>query len=74
MTDKKRDEIDYAVFCVNEFARSNGLPYSQSFDYLNRYGAIDFLVDFYEPNSTLPLGLLMEDMRDCCRARGGTLV
>jgi hypothetical protein len=74
MTDKKRDEIGYAVFCVNEFARSNGLPYSQSFDYLNRYGAIDFLVDFYEPNSTLPLGLLMEDMRDCCRVRGGTLV
>ena len=30
------DKIDYTVFCVNEFARSNSLSYRDAFDYLDK--------------------------------------
>jgi len=74
MSNKLRDKIDFTVFCVNAFARNSSLPYGQSFDYLRKYGALDLVVDFYDVNSTMPLALMIEDMRECCRLRGGTLV
>lgn len=74
MSDNRRDEVDYAVYCINSFARRNGLPYGQTLDYLSRYGGLDFLVDFYDVNSTIPLDLTLEDMRECCRRHGGALV
>ena len=50
------DKIDYTVYCVNEFARSNSLS------------------DFYVENSQQPMSLMLQDMAECCRSRGGTLV
>ena len=47
------DKIDYTVYCVNEFARSNSLSYRDAFDYLDKYHAIDFITDFYVENSML---------------------
>ena len=68
------DKIDYAVSCVNEFARTNSLPYLTAFDYLDKYQAIDYITDFYVENSQQPMSLTLQDMAECCRSRGGTLV
>ena len=68
------DKIDYTVFCVNEFARSNSLSYRDAFDYLDKYHAIDYIIDFYVENSQQPMSLMLQDMAECCRSRGGTLV
>ena len=68
------DKIDYTVFCVNEFARTHSLPYRVAFDYLDKYYAIDYITDFYVENSQQPMSLMLQDMAECCRSRGGTLV
>ena len=74
MSKRMIDKIDYAVFCVNEFARSNSLSYRDAFDYLDKYQAIDYITDFYVENSQQPMSLMLQDMAECCRSRGGTLV
>lgn len=67
-------KVDYAVFCVNEFARKNSMPYLTAFNYLDKYQAIDYITDFYVENSQQPMSLMLQDMAECCRSRGGTLV
>ena len=74
MSNKLADKIDYAVFCVNEFARTNALSYREAFNYLDKYQAIDYITDFYVENSQQPMSLTLQDMAECCRSRGGTLV
>lgn len=74
MSDNLNDKIDYTVFCVNEFARLNSLSYHEAFDYLDKYQAIDYITDFYVENSQQPMSLMLQDMAECCRSRGGTLV
>ena len=46
MSNNVIDKIDYTVFCMNEFARSNSLSYHEAFDYLDKYQAIDYITDF----------------------------
>lgn len=74
MSKSIRDKVDYVVYCVNEFARAHSIPYSRAFDYLDKYQALDYIVDFYVENTQTPMRLMLEDMAECCRARGGTLV
>jgi len=74
MSKSLSDKIDYAVYCVNEFARNNGLSYFQAFDYLDKHQAIDYITDFYVENSQQPMRLMLQDLAECCRSRGGTLV
>ena len=68
------DKIDYTVYCVNEFARANSLSYLDAFDYLDKYQVIDYITDFYVENSQQPMALMLQDMVECCRSRGGMLV
>ena len=74
MSKSLSDKIDYVVYCVNEFARANSLSYLAAFDYLDKYQAIDYIADFYVENSQQPMSLTLQDMAECCRSRGGTLV
>jgi hypothetical protein len=74
MSNNVIDKIDYTAFCKNEFARSNSLSYHEAFDYLDKYQAIDYITDFYVENSQQPMSLMLQDMAECCRSRGGTLV
>ena len=74
MSKSIRDKVDYVVYCVNEFARAHSIPYSRAFDYLDKYQALDYIVDFFFFFTQTPMRLMLEDMAECCRARGGTLV
>ena len=74
MSVDKKMETEYVVYCVNEFARNYKLPYVQAFNYLDKYEGIDFLTDFYVENSQMPMNLVLEDVAECCRSRGGVLV
>ena len=67
MSKSVRDKVDYVVYCVNEFARAHSLPYSRAFDYLNKYQALDYIVNFYVENTQTPMRLMLEDMAECCR-------
>ena len=74
MSKSIRDKVDYVVYCVNEFARAHSIPYSRAFDYLDKYQALDYIVNFYVENTQTPMSLMLEDMAERCRTRGGTLV
>ena len=41
---------------------------------LDKFQAIDYITDFYVENSQQPMSLMLQDMAECCRSRGGTLV
>ncbi len=41
---KAKDRMEYFVACVTEFAKAFGLDHQASFDYLDRYQGIDFLI------------------------------
>ena len=47
MNGKTMDMIDYAVLCVNEFAKAHGLAYQDSFGYLYKNKGLEFLMDFF---------------------------
>ena len=58
--DKKT--IEYTVACVGEFARATAQTHREAFEYLNRWGGIDFLLDCYDTEHLLSFEQAMEDL------------
>ena len=73
-TESVAGKIDYAVYCVHEFARTHSSPYRAAFDYLDKHGGIDYILDFYVENSQQPMRLMLQDLEECCRSHGGTAI
>lgn len=53
MSETLRKQINYAVVCVNEFARKKALHPRIAFLYLYNYKGIDFLKENYDIEHTL---------------------
>ena len=70
---KTKDRIDYFVACVTEFAKAFGLDAHQSFDYLDRYQGMDYLMKCYEAEHTVSFADAVNDLRKVCRRNGGRL-
>ena len=70
---EQRKQINYAVACVNEFARKYSLSAKSAFDYLFQYKAIEFLKENYEIEHTLSFEDAVEDMFLICQKNGGVL-
>ena len=73
MNSKTMDMVDYIVLCVNEFAKTHGLAYQDSFGYLYRNKGLEFLMDFFPQESTLSLQVALDDLKTVCANNGGTL-
>lgn len=71
---KERKQINYAVVCVNEFARRHNLKMKEAFQFLFQHNAIAFLKENYDIEHTLSLDDALDDMMAVCRKNGGTLV
>ena len=65
MSKSFRVKVDYVVFCVNEFARALSITYSSAFDYLDKYQALVYFVNFYVENTQSPMRLMLEVMAEC---------
>ncbi len=74
MRSEQDNKIDYIVVCINDFADSHHIHYTESFNYLYQFGALDFIEKYYDVEHTLPFHEVLEDMSDICRQHGGTLV
>lgn len=70
---KDRDAIEYTLFCVNEFARENNLSSADSFSYLDKHKAFDFLVDNYEVESSLALPRTLSGLKKVAARNGGSI-
>ena len=73
MSGKSMDMIDYVVLCVNEFAKTHGLAYRDSFGYLYKNKGLEFLMDFFPQESTLSLQVALDDLKTVCANNGGVL-
>ena len=66
-------ESNYAVACVNEFARKHDISAKEAFQYLFMFKGIAFLKENYEAEHTLSFDTVLEDLRILCRRNGGTI-
>ncbi|GHT43664.1 hypothetical protein FACS1894181_03330 [Bacteroidia bacterium] len=71
--DKAKDVVDYIAFMINEFSLKHELSAKQSFDYLYRYGGIEFLDEFYDIEHCENPNLTLEAIQDICSQNGGIL-
>ena len=73
--DKKEifDRIEYVVACVGAFAQRHSLSNMQSYAYLRRFTGIDFLLDCYSAEHTLPIDDAVSDLQIICRREGGKI-
>lgn len=71
---EERKQINYTVFCVNEFANRHNLKIKEAFQFLFQYKAIEFLKENYEIEHTLSLDDALDDMLMICKKNGGMLV
>ena len=71
--EKTKDRIEYFLACVTVFAKVFGLDQQKSFDYLDRYRGIDFLMKCYEAEHTVSFCDAVYDLQKVCRRNGGHL-
>ena len=73
MGNDMRDKMEWTVIFILEFGRRHGLSMKQSFAYLSRYKAIDFIDRHYGYVHTQSFASIVDDMTDYCKRKGGQL-
>ena len=73
MGNDMRDKMEWTVIFILEFGRRHGLSMKQSFGYLSRYKAIDFIDRHYGYVHTQSFASIVDDMPDYCKRKGGQL-
>ena len=63
----------YFVYCVNHFADRYKLSANDAFNYLFKYGGMNFLDEFYQVEHLLSLNDAVEDLTAICKNNGGNL-
>lgn len=73
MSVEQRNQINYVVVCVNEFANRYRLSMKEAFQYLFDYKGIQFLKEHYDIEHTLSLEDAIDDLVMICNNNGGVL-
>jgi len=63
MRSEDRKMVAYLVACIGEFARASDFTTQAAYRYLDLYGGIDFLVEFYDTEHLLSLEDAVEDLK-----------
>lgn len=73
MPTKEKNIIEYLVVFVVEFAKHFGLTETQSFNYLDQYGAMLLLEQQYNYAHTQSFASMVDDVTQYCQRKGGHL-
>lgn len=73
MSKKDKDITEYLVVFVVEFAKHFGLEQTQSFNYLNQYGAMLLLEKQYAYVHTQSFESIIDEVAGYCQRKGGNL-
>ena len=73
MNQMNTNMVNWAVVCVNEFARNRKLSPRTAFRYLKNHGGIEFIDNHYEAEHLLSLDDAVEDLGIVCQNNGGNL-
>lgn len=65
--------VKYMVACVNEFSDRFHINGKDAFNYLNKYKAINFLMNNYEIEHTLSIEDAIDDIVMVSKNNGGTI-
>ena len=68
------DKLEWTLILAMEFGCRFGLTLKQAFNYLSRYGAIDFIDRHYDYCHTQSFQSMVNDIADYCHRKGGQLV
>ena len=68
-----RDKIEYLVIFIGEFARHHNINVRDTYLYLRKYKALDFLEQQYEVAHTMGFRYMVDAMTDYCKRNGGYL-
>ena len=69
----QKNEIAFAIACVNDFAKTFQLKTKEAFQYLFQFKGIKFLKENYEIEHTLSSEKVVEYLSIFCRRHGGKL-
>lgn len=67
------NKIEYLATCISAFGIQYKLSNAEAYNYLKRFGGIDFLIDCYEAEHTLSMENAVEDLQLLCVNNGGKL-
>lgn len=67
-------QIPYTNLCIRKFAERNGMSLDAAFTYLLTYGGMQYLVNFYDVEHTLPIEDTIDELILTCKAAGGAIV
>lgn len=67
------NRIEYVICCVGAFAEKFNISNADAYAYLNKYGAVNFLIDCYAAEHTLSIDNAVEDMKYICLKKGGDI-
>ena len=73
MSEKLRNQINYTVVCINEFARRFNINPTEAFEYLNINKGLEFLDEHYDLEHCLSLEDAIDDLVLICSQNGGAL-
>jgi hypothetical protein len=68
-----KDQVEYIVAFIAEFAKSHSITTKEAFSYLDKYGAIHTLIEHYGIAHTLSFEDVIETFTGYCKRNGGTL-
>jgi len=71
MSSEDRKMIAYVVACIGAFARASDYSTQEAYRYLDAYGGIDFLMEFYDTEHLLSLEDAVEDLKIVTLRAGG---
>ncbi len=70
---QERKKIYYIVMVLDHFAKLKNLTIKRAYEYLNRFGGLDFLITHYEAEHLLSEDEVLEDLEAISKRGGGTL-
>ena len=67
------DKLEWTLIFTAEFGRRFGLTVKQAFNYLSRFGGIDFVDRHYGYCHTQSFQSMVNDIAEYCHRKGGEL-
>lgn len=68
-----RDISEYIVAFIAAFASHYKMTDIDAYKYLNQFGAIKVMHDFYDVMHTQPMGDMVQSISSYCKRKGGSL-
>jgi len=69
----RKYEIPYISMIVRTFSERFGMPLGKAFSYLQRYGGLAFLIEYYDVEHLQDNEETVDDLIVKCRQNGGPL-